>query len=229
MIRTFTLQQLKEKAHVHAMLVGPTGSGKSYFLLNRFLPMYLKAKQPRRIYYFSEHIHNHDTTDLEEYLESPEVQNDLSEYGVEFFAARFSSNKLTRLLSLYEQAQEVAAYDDEVMISPSLIIFNDIAPNALDKTMGKNIIWLRHLNIDTLCMVQYYTMLAKTIRANVNLYMIKNLGSTKDITIFRDEIVYPGLLRDFIRFVEQYTSTNPRTQHRKTLIFSRPQNKFFTL
>jgi len=212
-LETFDLTRLNRE-FFHLLLLGRTGSGKSYLFIKTLLPFILSTRYWKNVFYFTDEINTKDPGQIEELISlySPETT---------YVAKTWNASGFEKLILYYKEILEYATVKNTVP-HETLMIFNDITPNGLT-TVKNYITIIRHYKISCVFLTQYYTMLARILRMNITCVLTKAPSSNEDIRILYHEIVFDGKLADFKKLAIE------TTKNWGTLIFDRLDNTIFKL
>lgn len=185
------------KKGMHICIIGPTDSGKSWLAFKTIIPLLLMNHNYARIFYFSVLINTEDDSKLEILVErySPNSKIMIRE---------FNPIGLNNLINFYHQVFD-KANEKEINMAESLFIFNDIGGENISSVMEGPITYLRHMNVTTLFLVQYYTQITTIIRSNLSIIFSKQVGSTRDVeALYRETNLNMGVNK-FKNLLKKYT------------------------
>jgi len=184
-------QEIYRTKNIRLGIVAPSGSGKTYLLVNKILSNPKMPKFENIIVFtstpflpywsnFVKKSHHYNTKNFK-----------VINWSMEIFNLLYEAKEQEAMK--YARSQEKGKIKDFTKHMPRLcIIFDDVKNDSeINKVLNDRIIYARNLNISIIYCVQYFTIIAKKIRQQLNYFYILGIGSREDL-----ESMYRLLLLD---------------------------------
>ena len=176
------------KLPLRAILLGPSGSGKSVLLQNMILDLYRDCFS--RIYIFSPSINvDYQTWEpVKKYIAKSIPEND----DEEFYYAHYDEDALNNIINTQRKIIEYQKKHNHNKLFSILIVVDDFADDVKFSRNSKLLHSLftrgRHSQISTLVATQKFNALSPIIRVNASDLYVFRLRNYSDLQAFLDEV-----------------------------------------
>ena len=176
------------KLPVRAVILGPSGSGKSILLQNMILDLYRDCFS--RIYIFSPSINvDYQTWEpVKKYINKTIPQND----DEEFYYDRYDEESLNNIITTQRKIIEYQKKQNHNKLFSILIVVDDFADDVKFSRNSKLLHSLftrgRHSQISTVVATQKFNALSPIIRVNASDLYVFRLRNYSDLQSFLDEV-----------------------------------------
>ena len=176
------------KLPVRAVILGPSGSGKSILLQNFILDIYHKCFS--RVYLFSPSINvDHQTWQPVKDMISKEITNNDDE---QFYFDHYDEEALFNIINTQRKIIEYQKKHNHNKIFSILIVVDDFADDVKFSRNSKLLHSLftrgRHSQISTIVATQKFNAISPIIRVNASDLYVFRLRNYGDLQAFLDEV-----------------------------------------
>ena len=176
------------KLPVRAVILGPSGSGKSILLQNFILDIY--HKRFSRVYLFSPSINvDHQTWQPVKDMISKEITNNDDE---QFYFDHYDEEALFNIINTQRKIIEYQKKHNHNKIFSILIVVDDFADDVKFSRNSKLLHSLftrgRHSQISTIVATQKFNAISPIIRVNASDLYVFRLRNYGDLQAFLDEV-----------------------------------------
>ena len=176
------------KLPMRAIILGPSGSGKSILLQNFILDIYHKCFS--RVYIFSPSINvDYQTWQPVKDMISKEISNKDDE---EFFFDHYDEEALLNIINTQRKIIEYQKKHNHNKLFSILIVVDDFADDVKFSRNSKLLHSLftrgRHSQISTIVATQKFNALSPIIRVNASDLYVFRLRNYSDLQAFMDEV-----------------------------------------
>ena len=181
---------IASKLPIRAIILGPSGSGKSILLQNFIMDIY--AGCCNRVYIFSPSIHvDHQTWQpVINYLDK-EINNS-DDKDDEFYFDHYNESALFNIINTQKKIIEYQKKNNHHKLYSIMIVIDDFADDASFSRNSKLLHSLytrgRHSNISCITSTQKFNSLSPIIRVNASDLYIFRLRNYSDLQAFLDEV-----------------------------------------
>ena len=176
------------KLPLRAIILGPSGSGKSILLQNMIMDIYHKCFS--RIYIFSPSINvDYQTWEPVKQMINKEISNNDNE---QFFFDHYDEEGLNNIITTQRKIIEYQKKQNHNKLFSILIVVDDFADDKLFSRSSKLLHSLftrgRHSQISTIVATQKFNALSPIIRVNASDLYVFRLRNYSDLQAFLDEV-----------------------------------------
>jgi len=176
------------KLPLRAVILGPSGSGKSILLQNMILDIYEKCY--KRIYLFSPSINvDHQTWEpVKQMIEKEIINND----NEQFYFDHYDEESLFNIINTQRKIIEYQKKHNHNKLFSILIVVDDFADDVKFSRNSKLLHSLftrgRHSQISTIVATQKFNALSPIIRVNASDLYVFRLRNYSDLQAFLNEV-----------------------------------------
>jgi len=176
------------KLPVRAVILGPSGSGKSILLQNFILDIWYKCFS--RVFIFSPSINvDHQTWEPVKQMISKEITNNDDE---QFYFDHYDEDALFNIINTQRKIIEYQKKHNHNKLFSILIVVDDFADDVKFSRNSKLLHSLftrgRHSQISTIVATQKFNALSPIIRVNASDLYVFRLRNYSDLQAFLDEV-----------------------------------------